>query len=1122
MLRLTSLLAMSGLIGISACARAQTLHESLNPAPIRAITGDEHARADVPLAQIVEQAESRLSAPPAGADEPERDPLDPRAARLYARGRLLLLDGQAAPAVSALRRAAEFAPESTNAWRELGMAQAAINDVASARRSLEKALELGSREPRVLYTLARIDLAQGHQEAAIDRLAQASTRDPARQDDALPALILVALGEALHASGYVRAGNEAITQGVEAFDRVRNRSSFGAELTRVYPRRGRLLRIVADNWLRLDEPGLAADAYARAWELGAPINDAIMAKHVLALVRDGRSDEAVDRLLDGFHDPASRLDKRLILAIDLLDAAGRAEASERLAEALDEPWVDRTLRGWLMRARAKALGGERGRAVLRSRLAEAPLDVATLRALMATFAGPDELGRELADLQTIAPVLVLEAGAIVAIRSDAPEVVTALAERPGAEANAARASLLLAMSQPAPALQAINERGAENALDAALSAMAPHAMGRLDAALRSLDRTEGMLRAWTLRAIQRPRASAESVEDAMLGEAWAMEFWLDAAPEDMLRERGEAIARRLLELDPSNLAAIEVLARLAPETGGELIRDRASASRLRRLIAAERALATGERDEAELALTNLALEGGPSDRALDLLVSIWLSARGIDRELALERGVALLGRLLEERAGDVPLVIARARLLETRGEQDAAQASLRESLGFGASVRRELEAMLLRDPRSAERGRELRDARLAQQDLTIGERIERAAELVDAQDVQRAARLLSDRELDGISLTVAQSGMIAPSLRRLGARISGDPRGPERDATIALLDRLVGLDASLVASLHELRLALLATLEPVSHDRIAKAVQDAAVMIGQTPVDRTALAPVRFLISEQRLGEALGLLEAIADEIELRDTAGIDLWIRLVASEGGPENLRLLLERVQDDAALRAVFSEGVTTPIDELTGGALRGEIAFIIGVQHAAAGREDDAMGDYAIGLEYDPNHPWCANNLGYTLLERGEQIERAERLIEIAHEQLPDNDSILDSLGWARYLRGQIHDEPGLDGQPPRLGAVSLLERAVELGGEDGGAVVLDHLGDALWRADETERAIARWKQALDAARKELSQLADQLGDAHPTVVESRELEASLQAKIDAGERGEPPAIAPIPSE
>ncbi len=67
--------------------------------------------------------------------------------------------------------------------------------------------------------------------------------------------------------------------------------------------------------------------------------------------------------------------------------------------------------------------------------------------------------------------------------------------------------------------------------------------------------------------------------------------------------------------------------------------------------------------------------------------------------------------------------------------------------------------------------------------------------------------------------------------------------------------------------------------------------------------------------------------------------------------------------------------------------------------------------------------------------------------------------DNAAYLDSLGWVLFRRGKVKE------------ARELLEKAsaLDLGLDD--PVVWDHLGDVYQRQNETKRATAAWKKAID---------------------------------------------------
>ena len=624
-------------------------------------------------------------------------------------------------------------------------------------------MSLGAKDPRLLFVLGSLDLAARRVEAGIDRMAIAAASNPESQDGALSPIVYVALGEALQGLGYLHAGNEAIERGIAHSERISKRSIYEGELARLYPRRGRLMRVVGDQWLRLDEPAQAAVAYAAAWRLGSPVTDAVVPKHVFAFVLDGRSDLAAGRLADAFEESSTRLDDRLIEAIEILDDSSRGELGDQLGRMLDDESIDRTTRGWLTRARARTLDDDEERELLRQWLGQSPLDRLALFDLLATHDDDNRLGEELLLLAEVNPVLALEGGRLVALRGKfgegALDSLEVLADPGDASVPIARVALLLGMGRASEALDVLTGLDdSEDELANLLAAVALHDMGRLDLAVARSKRAQaaGLQRdllasAWLHQRMQRPMRAVMSIVLMELfehdySELDANSMWLRAARREILDKHGPETARRVLELDPSNVDAINVLIRAAPAENGSLLRDLVGGSRLRRLLAAEQMFGAGDRNEAERALTMLALGGNESDRAIDLLMSLWLSARGLESEIAIDRGIAVLDQLQRERGGDAALVIAQGRLLEASGRREQAIETLTSSLENPtmrrSPMRRELEDMMLRDVGMASQGRELRDARLAQPDLTIGERVERAAELVGSKEVYRAVRIL--------------------------------------------------------------------------------------------------------------------------------------------------------------------------------------------------------------------------------------------------------------------------------------------------------------------------------------------------------------------------------------------
>ena len=102
-----------------------------------------------------------------------------------------------------------------------------------------------------------------------------------------------------------------------------------------------------------------------------------------------------------------------------------------------------------------------------------------------------------------------------------------------------------------------------------------------------------------------------------------------------------------------------------------------------------------------------------------------------------------------------------------------------------------------------------------------------------------------------------------------------------------------------------------------------------------------------------------------------------------------------------------------------------------------------------------------------MGYSWLDRNENIKKALVLLETAVEIEPSDAYIVDSLGWAYYLSGSLEK------------SVFYLEKAVSLLPND--ATLNDHLGDAYWKTGRKKEAISQWKRVLifdpDFKKKEI---------------------------------------------
>ncbi|MDG1429984.1 MAG: tetratricopeptide repeat protein, partial [Paracoccaceae bacterium] len=129
---------------------------------------------------------------------------------------------------------------------------------------------------------------------------------------------------------------------------------------------------------------------------------------------------------------------------------------------------------------------------------------------------------------------------------------------------------------------------------------------------------------------------------------------------------------------------------------------------------------------------------------------------------------------------------------------------------------------------------------------------------------------------------------------------------------------------------------------------------------------------------------------------------------------------------------------------------------VYYVRGISYERLGEWDRAEADFRKSLELQPAHPQVLNYLGYSLMERRENLDEALDMIEEAVSLRPDSGYIVDSLGWVYYRLGRFED------------AVVPMELAVELLATD--PIVNDHLGDVYWKVGRDYEARFQWQRAL----------------------------------------------------
>jgi tetratricopeptide (TPR) repeat protein len=142
----------------------------------------------------------------------------------------------------------------------------------------------------------------------------------------------------------------------------------------------------------------------------------------------------------------------------------------------------------------------------------------------------------------------------------------------------------------------------------------------------------------------------------------------------------------------------------------------------------------------------------------------------------------------------------------------------------------------------------------------------------------------------------------------------------------------------------------------------------------------------------------------------------------------------------------------------------------------------------------LRLDPQNGPANNDLGYMWADEGKNMNQAEAMIRLAVQAESDNAAYMDSLGWVLYKRGKFEE------------ARRWLDEAVQAVSRPD-PVVLDHLGDVLYRLRQPQEAAQVWQRSLD-----------RLSQANADREEYRKLQLQLRQKLRQHERGEPVDVAP----
>lgn len=254
------------------------------------------------------------------------------------------------------------------------------------------------------------------------------------------------------------------------------------------------------------------------------------------------------------------------------------------------------------------------------------------------------------------------------------------------------------------------------------------------------------------------------------------------------------------------------------------------------------------------------------------------------------------------------------------------------------------------------------------------------------------------------------------------------------------------------------------------------------------------LVTAELLAAEERYDAALTALARVARRDALGDDAA-DLRLRVLSASGqgetavteargqvggSPRSSRAwtrlgdLLSEVGRHGEAAEAYGRAVDLAVAGVPAAQPEWALWLLKGSALTQAGRWTEGKAALEQAYKLAPDQAVVLNFLGYSQLERRENVAEAEKLIREASRLQPDDAAITDSLGWAHYVKGDV------------ARAIELLERAAA--GQPADAAINEHLGDAYYSAGRRYEARYAWQAALLYAEGDVAK--------------------RLQAKIDTG--------------
>ncbi|MGH9712711.1 MAG: tetratricopeptide repeat protein [Candidatus Acidiferrales bacterium] len=230
-----------------------------------------------------------------------------------------------------------------------------------------------------------------------------------------------------------------------------------------------------------------------------------------------------------------------------------------------------------------------------------------------------------------------------------------------------------------------------------------------------------------------------------------------------------------------------------------------------------------------------------------------------------------------------------------------------------------------------------------------------------------------------------------------------------------------------------------------SHD-IDRAITETKKALEQNPKDQSLTVTLAMLYGEK------------ADT-----TTATKLLTALIQGNDSDQEIYLDLAQVQERGRKYAEAEEYARKAEQISRDAGEQESTAFMLGAIYERQKKFDLAEEQFRKALSLNPNNAAVLNYYGYMLADRGVRLDEATAMIQRAVTQEPNNGAYLDSLGWAYYKENKYAE------------AEENLRRAASRSSHD--PTVLGHLGDVYMKLGQTERAAELWERAISEWQRAL---------------------------------------------